>query len=312
MTRFEYIKRNILKTETPEQMAAWIKNLEEAGVLDLGEKYCKGDCAQSEDDLENYECLHSEACLGRWLREEVSEKTGLAEAGPVLRVPEKIERNSINCMNCLEGMRKLPSGCARLIIADPPYSMGLTANGRHGEFTDLEIARPFYESLAAECDRVLAPNGEIYIFMDWRGTAFYYPIFQEYLPIKNMIVWDKLTGPGNFYNSSHEFILYGTKNPQARKHSRNVWRERGFTSGSIKTDGPKIQEAQKPVALIQRIIADASLPGDLVVDPFGGSATTAVAAINTRRDYILFELSPTRAAAAERRVREHLEKMKLK
>ena len=53
-----------------------------------------------------------------------------------------------------------------------------------------------------------------------------------------------MSGPGNFYNSSHEFILYGCIDPQTKKHARNVWTERGFTSGSIQTDGEKIHPSQ--------------------------------------------------------------------
>ncbi len=221
-----------------------------------------------------------------------------------------IQTNSIYCQDCLEGLKEIPDKCVKLVIADPPYFMGLTHNGQHGQFNDLAVARPFYTRLAQELRRVLNENGEFYIFMDWRGTAFYYPIFAEYLPVKNMIVWDKMSGPGNFYNSSHEFILYGCINPQTRKHARNVWQERGFTSGSIQTDGEKIHPSQKPVALLQRIITDASIPGDLVLDPFAGACTTAVACIKTGRRYVCFEISETYAAAGKERVRQLLEQRK--
>lgn len=213
-----------------------------------------------------------------------------------------IEANTINNLDCLDGLAQMPDGCAKLIVADPPYFMGLTHNGQHGQFNDLAVAKPFYRQLAQQLRRILNDHGEFYIFMDWRGCAFYYPIFAEYLPVKNMIVWDKMSGPGKFYNSSHEFILYGCIDPQTKKHARNVWTERGFTSGSIQTDGEKIHPSQKPIALIQRIITDASVPGDLVVDPFAGSCTTAVACIRTGRRYVCFEVSETYAAAGQARV----------
>lgn len=137
-----------------------------------------------------------------------------------------IEANTINCLDCLDGLAQLPTGCAKLIVADPPYFMGLTHNGQHGQFNDLAVAKPFYKQLARELRRVMNDRGEFYIFMDWRGCAFYYPIFAEYLPVKNMIVWDKMSGPGNFYNSSHEFILYGCIDPQT-KNTPETYGENG-------------------------------------------------------------------------------------
>ena len=75
-----------------------------------------------------------------------------------------------------------------------------------------------------------------------------------------------------------------------------------FLDCVIQTDGEKIHPSQKPIALIQRIITDASVPGDLVVDPFAGSCTTAVACIRTGRRYVCFEVSETYAAAGQARV----------
>lgn len=61
------------------------------------------------------------------------------------------------------------------------------------------------------------------------------------------------------------------------------------------------------MTLIQRIITDASVPGDLVVDPFAGSCTTAVACVQTGRRYVCFEISETYAKAGQRRVDRLLE-----
>ena len=213
-----------------------------------------------------------------------------------------MEINKIYCMDCLEGLRLLPDQSVKLFVADPPYFMGLTHNGQHGQFNDLAVARPFFRELARQMLRTMTPAGEFYCFMDWRGTPFYYPIFAEYLPVKNCIVWDKGCGPGNFYNSSHEFILYGCMDPQTKKHDRNVWRIRGFTSGSIQIDGPKIHPSQKPVDLMQKIITDASVPGDLVCDPFGGAATTAIAAAKTGRNFVVFEIAESYAEISRQRV----------
>ena len=200
-----------------------------------------------------------------------------------------LEENKLYKMDCLEGIRQVKTGSVKAIITDPPYFMGLTQNGQRGDFSDLEITRPFWRGLAKQMQRVLAPNGEFYICMDWRGYAFYYPIFAEILPVKNVIVWNKLTGPGSFYSYVHEFVLYGTKNSGLKRGGSNVWEMRGYAAGTEKTDGPKLHYAQKPVALMQRMIEDSTEPGDLVLDCFAGSGTTAVAAIRTGRRWIAFE-----------------------
>lgn len=219
-----------------------------------------------------------------------------------------LEKNKIYNMDCLEGLRRIKTGSVQAIITDPPYFQGLTQNGTRGDFADLEITKPFWKALAREINRVLKPTGEFYIFMDFRGYAFYYPIFAEYLPVKNLIVWDKGAGPGSFYSYTHEFILYGTKNTGLRRGGSNVWRENGFSVGAGKTDGEKIHPAQKPVAIIERCMLDSTQPNDLVVDLFGGSCTTAVAAIRNARQFICFEIKESTFEKAQRRIAQELEK----
>lgn len=89
--------------------------------------------------------------------------------------------------DCMELLPQIPDKSVDLIATDPPYFIGMTHNGQKGTFNDLAICRPFYDRLAAEYARVLKDTGEFYIFTDWRGYAFYYPIFAAALPVKNLI-----------------------------------------------------------------------------------------------------------------------------
>lgn len=222
-----------------------------------------------------------------------------------------LKENEIYNMDCLDGIRQIKTGSVQAIITDPPYFQGLTQNGTRGDFADLEITKPFWKALAREINRVLKPDGEFYIFMDWRGYAFYYPIFAEYLPVKNLIVWDKGAGPGSFYSYTHEFILYGTKNTALRRGGSNVWRVPGFSVGAADTDGEKIIPAQKPVEIMERPMLDSTQEGDLVVDLFAGSCTTAVAAIRHNRRYICFEVKESTYDKAQRRIAMEREKATL-
>lgn len=203
--------------------------------------------------------------------------------------------------DCLEKIKKIPNDSIDLIVTDPPYFLGMTHNGQKGSFNDLKICEPFFDGLFAEFVRVLKVTGKIYFFTDWRGYAFYYPIFSKHIPARNLIVWDKKSGAGNCYNFSHEFIIYGTLKPYNQGGS-NVWRETAFSSGAKKTNGEKVHPTQKPVELIERIIKDGSDVGAVVLDPFMGSGTTGVACVNTNRKFIGIELDEQYFEIAKQRI----------
>ena len=158
-------------------------------------------------------------------------------------------------------------------------------------------------ALANEFKRVLKPTGEFYFFCDWRGYAFYYPILSAVLPVKNLIVWDKISGCGNFYAYTHELIIYGTMCNKNKKGT-NIWREKAFASGAKKTNAGKVHPTQKPVELMEKIITDGSEPGGVVLDCFMGSGTTGVACVNTGRDFIGIELDENYFDIAKNRIEE--------
>ena len=177
-------------------------------------------------------------------------------------------------------------------------------------FGDLTIAKPFYRQLFQEFRRVLKPDGHFYFFTDWRGYAFYFPIMADELPVRNLIVWDKKSGPGSYYTFAHEFIIFGTSASKLlHKGGTNVWRMAAFSSGAAKTDGTKVHPTQKPVEIIAKMIEDSTEPGGVVLDTFMGSGTTAVACIKTGRNYIGFEQSEKYHAIALNRVAEAVDEL---
>jgi site-specific DNA-methyltransferase (adenine-specific) len=201
-----------------------------------------------------------------------------------------LEKNRIYNMDCLEGMKEIKTGSVKLIVADPPYFMGMTHNGQKGGFVDLAICKPFFIDLFKEFKRVLNPDGEVYFFCDWRGYAFYYPLFDAYLGARNMIVWDKISGAGNQWAFCHELMIWTCSRPNLHKNGTNIWRSKAFTSGAQVTNGTKVHPTQKPLELIEKMIRESSGQGDLVVDPFSGSGTTGIAARKLGRDFLGFEL----------------------
>lgn len=234
--------------------------------------------------------------------------------------------NYIDNIDCLDGLKEVPDASVDLIVTDPPYflSMGhaggkclkdslqqksdMMASNR--AFGDLSIAKPFFVQLFREYRRVLKPEGHFYFFTDWRGYAFYFPLINAELPVRNLIVWDKKSGPGSYYTFSHEFIIFGTAASKLlHKGGTNVWRLPAFSSGAKSTDGEKVHPTQKTVEIITKMIEDASEPGAVVLDTFMGSGTTAVACLKTGRNFIGFEQDEKYHAIAMRRIADTVDEL---
>lgn len=130
----------------------------------------------------------------------------------------------------------------------------------------------------------------MYFNTDWRTYPFLYPIIQNFFNVKNLIIWDyEWIKAGSHYRFSHEFIIYAVKGNAKRTFSaseRDVWRIRpiNFTSKN------KLHNAQKPIELVDKIITNSSNEGDIVLDTFMGSGTTAISCIRNNRNFIGFEI----------------------
>lgn len=232
--------------------------------------------------------------------------------------------NYIDNIDCLEGLKEIPDKSVDLIVTDPPYflSMGHAGSATNAAqtksvalnsnrtFNDLAICTPFYKALFEEYARVLKDDGSFYFFTDWRGYAYYFPLINAALPVRNMIVWDKKSGPGSFYSFAHELIIFGTYKSKTKGGvGTNVWRLAAFNSGAKATNGEKQHPTQKPWELIVKAIEDSTEPGAVVLDTFMGSGTTAVACLKTGRNYIGFELDEGYHAIATQRIAETIDEI---
>lgn len=128
--------------------------------------------------------------------------------------------------------------------------------------------------------------------------------------MRNLIVWDKKSGPGSYYSYAHELIIFGTAAPKLlHAGGTNVWRMSAFNSGAKKTNGEKQHPTQKPVEILTKMIEDSSEPDDTVLDTFMGSGSTAVACLRTGRNYIGFELDEKYHAIAMQRVADEVDRL---
>lgn len=238
-------------------------------------------------------------------------------------------KHRLLCGNSLEEacyIRLLGSELADLICADAPYNLGIAGNvsglGRvkHGEFAMAsgEMAiEEFSDFLtkAFELGARFSMDGSIHFqFMDWRHMREMlcagYRVFSE---LKALCIWNKQTGGmGSLYRSQHELVFVWKSgraphinNVELGKNGRyrtNVWDVRGMNSFHAERDEQlAIHPTVKPVGLIADAIRDCSKVGGLVLDPFGGSGTTILAADRTRRRAALIEIDPRYVDVAIRR-----------
>lgn len=205
----------------------------------------------------------------------------------------------------------------RMTFTDAPYNVPMaghaTGNGkvRHreflqasGEMSPAEFQR-FLLAFSLLCARFCISGALHYLCMDWRhlkqlllaGEA----AFDSLL---NICVWTKTNpGLGSFYRSQHELVCVFKKggaphqnNIELGQHGRNrsnVWPYAGMNSFSRERDEAlAMHPTVKPLALVRDAILDASNRGDLVLDPFGGSGTTLIAAHQVGRVARMIELDP--------------------
>ncbi len=217
-----------------------------------------------------------------------------------------MEINKIYQGDCLEILKKLDDCSVDCLITDPPYSIGTTSTGHRGSWLDNNLIRPFFTQWFTEVKRVLKDDADFYINTDWRTYSFLYPIATEFLSVKNCIVWDyEWIKAGSHYRFSHEFILYGNKADgykrkfEPSKDNRDVWR-----IPPVNFTVTKNHPAEKPVALIQKMLQNSTNEGDLVLDTFIGSGTTAIACIKSGRSYIGIEIDPKYLTIANKRLLE--------
>lgn len=206
---------------------------------------------------------------------------------------------------------------ADMVFTDPPYNVRIAGHvsgqgkARHREFVEAsgEMSTAQFTTFLAQAfeaiERVCRDGAIVFICMDWRhlgeALAAGHAVFTD---LKNLCVWSKTNGGmGTFYRSQHEMVLVWKAGDAAHtnnfglgdkgRYRTNVWSYAGVnTFKTERMDELGSHPTVKPVALVADAIRDVSNRGQIVLDTFGGSGTTLIAAEKTGRVARLVEIDP--------------------
>ena len=236
--------------------------------------------------------------------------------------------------DCIELMDLLiadfPDGCFDMIFADPPYFLsngGVTCKsgemvavdkGLWDKSRGVEANHQFGLAWLSRCQKLLKPNGTIWV-SGTMHSIYSVGFAMQSLKFKllNDIIWEKPNPPPNlacrYFTHSTETLLWAAKSEKS-KHQFNYSQMKQENGGKQMKSvwqicAPKKIEkefgkhpTQKPLDLLARCISSSTSPGDLVFDPFAGSSSTGVAALQLGRGYCGIEVDPIFAEVSSQRL----------
>jgi DNA modification methylase len=236
-------------------------------------------------------------------------------------------------------MKALPEESVDLVFADPPYNLQLpkkrlvrwnrtVVDGVTDEwdrFTSFEEYDSFSRSWLREVQRLMAPKATIWVIGTYHNIFRIGSIMQDLgFWILNDVIWQKTNPVPNFlkvrFTNATETLIWAVKDKGTKgyhfdkvlakeygigKVGANVW-EIPVCAGKERLkgqDGKRLHSTQKPETLLERVIKVSSKEGDLVLDPFAGTGTTAAVARRSGRRYIAIERDPGYVSHIKARLR---------
>ena len=243
-----------------------------------------------------------------------------------------LELDRIYNEDCLEGMKRIPDGMVDCIITDPPYELENQGGGfwsknedptvnhynargtRKGMDKLGDIKDGITDEVLDEMCRVMK-RINIYIFCSQRQIQQYLDHFVTRRGCNwNLLTWHK-TNPipacGNKYLNDTEYILFfrekGVKVFGTYDTKRTFYTTLRNQEDNVRYKHPTV----KPLQIIRNFVVNSSKRGGVILDPFMGSGTTAIACIKEHRHYIGFEINKKYYDRAQRRIKEDMLQLSL-
>jgi site-specific DNA-methyltransferase (adenine-specific) len=226
---------------------------------------------------------------------------------------------NIICGDCLEGLKQMEDNIFDLALIDPPYFDYKTGHRKAGGDTKLsqslvQQSREDQLEVVRECIKKLKDGRAFYFFTNWQEAWWFQQRFNTHL--RNEIIWDK----GNWtagdlegsFGNRYEVIFMGYKGKgwtYKGQRLHDIWGNitlpnSGYNLNRVGTN--RIHSTEKPVDLYKMIIEISTEPGAFVFDPYVGSGASAIAALQTGRIYLGYEIDHEYYTRATKRVEEAL------
>ena len=228
-----------------------------------------------------------------------------------------------------ETMRQIPDNCVALMVTSPPYNVGKD----YDDDLDIDEYLQLLRSVFAETFRVLEPGGRAAVNVANLGRKPYTPLNQYVsallteigFDLRGEIIWQKAKSAGGScawgswqsaknptLRDIHEYVIVASKGSYSRvRKGEDTISKKEFLEATVSIWNILPESARRvghpapfPVELPGRLIELYTFEGDLVLDPFLGSGTTAVAAVESNRHYVGYELDAEYIDIAERRIKE--------
>jgi site-specific DNA-methyltransferase (adenine-specific) len=234
--------------------------------------------------------------------------------------------------DCIEILRAIPSDSIDMCFADPPFNLKKKYNSYKDKLQDEEYIA-WSKIWIEELVRVTKPTGSIFIHNIPRWLIYFAAILNEKAYFRHWIAWDAMSNPvGKTLLPAHYGILFYTKSQKNFKfyeirmpHKRcrvcnSYLKDYGGKKEQMHPFGPLVSDVwtdihrirhnvrrdkhpcQLPIHLLERIVLMTTDPGDVVLDPFLGTGTTAIAAKALGRHYIGIEIDPFYKKIAEEKL----------
>jgi modification methylase len=248
----------------------------------------------------------------------------------------KLPLDRIIVGDCMEELKRLPEASIDLVFADPPYNLQLAnelyrpdnsrvdaVDDEWDKFGSFAAYDAFTRDWLTGCRRALKPSGSLWVIGSYHNIFRVGAILQDLgFWILNDVIWRKTNPMPNFrgrrFTNAHETMIWASMGPKARYtfnyeamkalnedlQMRSDWLF-PICAGAerLREDGGrKTHPTQKPEALLHRLMLASSHAGDVVLDPFLGSGTTAVVAKRLGRKFIGIERDGGYAEAARVRL----------
>lgn len=217
--------------------------------------------------------------------------------------------------NAIELIKSLPDESIDCVVTDPPYRVTSRGNaGTSGGMFTKKVnmqGKVFSENnvkvqdFASELFRVLKEQTHCYVMCNQTNLRPYLNELESVgFKVTRVLVWDKGNKINNqFYMGQVEFIIFCRKGKAKRVNNCGISELIAIPNKKTKRkDGTNYHDTEKPVALMQLLIEQSTVGGDVVLDPFVGIGATAVACLKSGRNFIGYELDSTYYAIAVGRV----------